>query len=196
MKKRLRKKVLFVSLGVICLMLLAGTVIKALLTDTETSANNLVSGTSIDLQVGDQNPSIFGFDFTNMTPNEERVVNSSIQNTGALPGNFWFEVNAHDSDEGENFPAEVDTTGEGELDDCTELKVVFYDDLGNAMTQFEYTPITTLESVQNANANTSIDNLINARATDFDVFVKTGACENDAMGDSFMLDFVFHLDQI
>ena len=64
------KKLFFATVLAIALGISTTTITRALLQDTETSSGNTVKGGSINLRVGDQDPSTLAFTFNNVVPGE------------------------------------------------------------------------------------------------------------------------------
>ena len=188
------KKLFFATLIAIALGMSTTTITKALLQDTETSSGNTVRGATINLRVGDQDPSIFSFAFNNVVPGEIHQLWVEVANTGGIGGNFWMEANSSNSLELDNPEGETDILGEGELDDCAEVQIVFDDDAGTEVLAMPFSPISALGSID-SNIGSQIDALVDAGAR-MNLQLRTDACGNEAMGDAFDLDLVFHLDQV
>jgi hypothetical protein len=114
-----------------------------------------------------------------------------------MTGNFWMEVQAVNSTEGENPESETDTTGEGELDDCAEVWLGFTNIENPALTaqSLDWTVINTISPVETFWGN-SVDAWINARIAQFTLKLRNDNCGPEAMGDGFDLDLIFHLDQV
>lgn len=177
------------SLGVI-------TVAKALLTDTETSMGNTVRGASLNLKVGDNDPTTYSFSFDNIAPGEVWQSWSSIESTGSISGNFWLDLAVSNSGEGDNPEAETDILGDGELESCAEIKMGFFDPQGAETLLFDFTPVAAAVGSHDQLVGSVIDALIEAGATNFNIEMRTDACGNEAMGDQFDVDLIFYLDQV
>lgn len=187
------KKLFFALLLAATLGLTTVTATKALLQDTETSLGNTVTGATINLRVGDDDPSTFSFNFNNVVPGEIHQLWVDVAKDGGIGGNFWMEVASSNSLELENPEGETDILGEGELDDCAEVQLVFDDNMG---TEILALPFTTLSEIGEIDSGlTSIDGLVDGGAR-MNLQLRTDACGPEAMGDAFDLDLTFHLDQV
>lgn len=193
MKTKLKKYFLFLALAIILLSTI--TISYAYFSDTESSTANLIQMGTLNLQVGDSDPAVFNFDFQNIAPGESWQDSLVIQNVGSIDGNFWFEINVHDSTEGENPEPETDITGEGELDDCAEIRITALPTTGNEITILDFTPITQAIGSYEQLAETNVDSAINSDSIQYQMEIKTDQCANEAQGDTLLMDLLFHLDQ-
>ena len=136
--KKLFGAILIAGLLVISMV----TITRALLQDVEYVTGNKVIGATVNLQVGDNDPSTVSFIFNKVKPGEEREFSVPIASVGGYIGNFWYELNTSNSIEGENPESETETTGEGELDDCAEVFVNFENtDNGQVASSLDWTTV-------------------------------------------------------
>jgi hypothetical protein len=195
-RKESMKKLLIaiVLAGVLSLSLV--TAVRALLQDTE-KANGKLWGATLNLQVGDNDPSTVNFIFNNMQPGEERELTVPIASVGGLSGNFWLEMLIENSSEGDNPESETDITGEGELDDCVEVKVYFENTDNPDLTavSLDWTPVNDVGEVEKFWGN-NVDAWIGVGIAKFYLLARADNCGSESMGDSFDLDLIFHLDQV
>jgi len=169
---------------------------RALLQDTEYVTGNKVIGATLNLQVGENDPSTVSFIFNNVKPGEEREFSVPIANTGKVTGNFWLEVAASNSTEGDNPEPETDTTGEGELDDCAEIWINFTNNENTQEAQvIDWTTINTVDTLETFWGN-SVDAWVGVGTAIFNLKLRTDNCGPEAMGDGFDLDLMFHLDEV
>jgi hypothetical protein len=188
------KKIIFAFLLAIIFGAGAAKVTRALLQDTEESLGNTVTGASINLKVGDDDPSTFSFNFNNVTPGEIHQLWVAVaKDTAGVGGNFWLEVSSSNSLELNNPEGETDTVGEGELDDCAEVQLIFDDNLGTEILALPFTPVNEIGSVDMG--RTEIDTLVDGGAR-MNLQLRTDSCGSESMGDAFDLDLIFHLDQV
>lgn len=169
--------------------------VRALLRDVESSHGNLVSGATINLQVGDSDPSLFTFGFENMVPGEMKEVATNIASVGGLAGNFSMQLGVSNSSEGDNPEPETDITGDGELEECAEVSLVFGDGLENRVL-LDFTPMALATTVLDAAADTQIDQWVADGTAKMRLLMRTDACGPEAMGDQFEMDLMFFLDQV
>jgi hypothetical protein len=188
------KKTFFILLLAIFLGLSSVTATKALLQDTETSFGNTVKGATINLRVGDTDPSTFAFNFNNVTPGEIHQFWVEVAKDGGIGGNFWMEVDSSNSLELENPEGETEITGEGELDDCAEVQIIFDDDMGTEVLALPFTPVKDIVNPIDQNLS-SIDSLVDGGAR-MNLQLRTDLCGSEAMGDAFDLDLSFYLEQV
>lgn len=168
---------------------------QAYLLDQETSTGNLVSGATISLQVGADDPSTWGFQFADIIPGQIHEVMVPIVSSGSIPGNFWLEVAVSDSEEGDNPSSETEITGEGDLDDCSEIAIDFVSDDGSQyLSMLNWTPVNEVVP-QDIDGGSLIDDLVRAGNGQMDLMLRTDQCGLESMGDFYYLDFIFHLDQ-
>lgn len=168
---------------------------RALLQDTEYSTGNLVKGATINLRVGDNDPSTFSFIFNNVSPGEIRELQVPVANMGGVTGNFWMEVTTDNSQEGDNPESETEITGEGELDDCAEIWVGFDNsDLLTAQS-VDWTAANAVGSLETFWGN-NVDAWVGVKTARLNLKLRTDNCGTDAMGDQFDLNLIFHLDQV
>lgn len=187
------KKVFLALLLALFLGLSSVGATKALLQDTETSFGNTVKGASINLRVGDDDPSTFSFNFNNVTPGEIHQFWVEIAKDGGIGGNFWMEVASSNSLEMDNPEGETDILGEGDLDDCAEVQIIFDDDMGTEVLAIPFTPVNAIAPID-TNLST-IDSLVDGGAR-MNLQLRTDACGSESMGDAFDLDLTFHFDQV
>ena len=179
-------------------LLVAGmaAVARALLQDTEYVTGNKVLGATLNLQVGDNDPSTVSFIFSHVKPGEEREFSVPIANTGKVTGNFWFEVATSNSIEGDNPEPETEITGQGELDDCAEIWVNFTNTENTQTAQvIDWTVINAVNTLETFWGN-SADAWVGVGTAVFNLKLRNDNCGPEAMGDGFDLDLVFHLDEI
>lgn len=170
---------------------------KAYFSDTELSLGNKISMGTVNLQVGDHDPSTFSFEFSNIAPGEMWQTYAAVKTIGSLSGNFWFDVATSNSQEGDNPEAETDTEGEGDLENCTELRIVFYNDsTGEEFELFDFTPIGDLVGGHEEHSGSDVDALVESNLAIMNLQARMDNCGNEAMGDSFDLDLAFHLQQV
>jgi len=166
----------------------------ALFSDIEESRDNPVSLATLDLQVGDNNPSTLSFNFNNLSPaNSPEWVTANIRSIGDIAGDFWMEIITKDSSEGKNPEPEtnIDPADGGELEECAEARVTF-----NNTPLFDFTPVASLATEWDKGWGSDIDAWVESvSGANFKLEVRTTNCTAEAMGDSFNLDLVFHLDQ-
>lgn len=188
------KRIFFALLLATALGLTSVKVTKALLQDTETSFGNTVKGASINLRVGDTDPSTLAFSFNNVTPGEIHQLWVEVaKDSSGIGGNFWLEVATSNSLELDNPEGETDILGEGELDDCAEVQLIFDDNLGTEVLALPFTSVAQIGQVDYG--LTSIDTLVDGGAR-MNLQLRTDNCGSEAMGDAFDLDLTFHLEQI
>lgn len=168
---------------------------QALFTDTELSQNTISLGT-LNLQVGQDDPSVLALDFSGMMAHETRTYEAQIQNTGEINGNFWFEPEVTNSLEGANPESETNTTDDGEMDDCVRLRVSFSDPTNDPISVIDYALLKILDTSYETDPNTLVDNMINGGEATMTIMVNTDNCDNQAMGDTVDLNLLFHLDQV
>lgn len=189
------KKLLITIVLAGLLSLLMTNVARALLQDTEYIMDNQVRGATINLQVGDNDPSTVNFVFNNVQPGEIREFSVPIANVGGIGGNFWMEVQTDDSQEGDNPEAETDTLGEGELDDCAEIWIGFENDNDLSAQTLDWTPVNTVGNLEEFWGN-NVDSWVNVGIARFQLKLRADNCGVESMGDMFDLNLIFHLDQI
>ncbi|MFH2118523.1 MAG: hypothetical protein ABII10_02210 [Candidatus Paceibacterota bacterium] len=176
------------------------TAAKALLQDTE-QVGGRVRGATINLLVGDNDPSTASFIFNNLATNEEHELVLPIASIGGLAGNFWMEVLTSNSQEGDNPESETDTTGEGELDKCAEVWIGFdnsedpeFQTLLEAQA-LDWTPVNEVGEVEKFWGN-SIDAWVGIEAAKMHLKMRADNCGPESMGDMFDMNLIFHLDQV
>lgn len=190
--KKLFGAILIAGLLVISMV----TITRALLQDVEYVTGNKVIGATVNLQVGDNDPSTVSFIFNKVKPGEEREFSVPIASVGGYIGNFWYELNTSNSIEGENPESETETTGEGELDDCAEVFVNFENtDNGQVASSLDWTTVNQVGNQEQFWGN-SPDAWVGTGVAQFNLKLRTDACESDSMGDGFDLDLVFHLEEV
>lgn len=187
-------KVFFSLLLAVIFGLSTVSITRALLKDTEISSGNTVKGASINLQVGDQDPSILSFDFNNVIPGEIHQLWTEVKNIGGIGGNFWLEVTTGNSLELNNPEGETDILDEGDLVNCAELQLSFDNDFHDEEIVLPFTPVKNITAVDIV-SNTMVDTIVDEGAV-MNLQLRTDNCGNEAMGDAFDLDLVFHLDQV
>jgi hypothetical protein len=187
------KKLFFALLLAMVLGLGTTSITRALLQDTEVSSGNTVRGASINLRVGDNDPSTLSFAFNNVTPGEIHQVWTEVAKDGGIGGNFWMEVSSSNSLELDNPEGETDIIGEGDLDDCAEVQIMFDDDAGTEVLALPFTSVESIGAVD-SNLGSQIDSLVDGGAR-MNLQLRTDNCGSEAMGDAFDLDLIFHLDQ-
>ena len=187
-------KVFFSLLLAVIFGLSTVSITRALLKDTETSSGNTVKGASINLQVGDQDPSILSFDFNNVIPGEIHQLWTEVKNVGGIGGNFWLEVTTSNSLELNNPEGETDILGEGDLVDCAELQLSFDNEFHDEEVVLPFTPVKNITAVDSV-SNTMVDTMVDEGGV-MNLQLRTDNCGNESMGDAFDLDLVFHLDQV
>ena len=197
MKKYKHKiKQVTLSLLIIFLTVLAAVrASRALFSDTELSENTIAMGT-LNLQVGQEDPTEIDLDFSDIVPGESKFFEAQILNTGGIPGNFWFEPEIANSSEGENSEAETHTDGDGELDDCVRLRVSFSEPDNDPFKVIDLALLKFLDESYETEADTVVDQMINGRQATMKIEANTSNCNNDAMGDTIDLNLMFHLDQV
>jgi len=188
------KKIIFAFLLALIFGTGAAKVTRALLQDTEESLGNTITGATINLQVGDNDPSNFSFSFNNVVPREIHQLWTEISSIGGIGGNFWLELQTSNSLELNNPEGETDIIGEGELDDCAEVQLVFDDNMGHEVLALPFTKLGEVGPVDSA-MSTQVDGFVQSGAR-MNLQLRTDACGNESMGDAFDLDLIFHLDQV
>ena len=188
------KKVFFALVLALAFGLATAKLTRALLQDTEISSGNTIQGSSINLQVGDTDPSTLAFNFTNVAPGEIHQLWTEVKNIGGMGGNFWMEVAVSNSLELDNPEPETDILGEGDLDDCAELQLAFDNDNEAEQIALPFTPVTNLSAIDSV-SNTLINSMVDEGAV-MNLQLRTDNCGNEAMGDAFDLELIFHLDQV
>lgn len=170
---------------------------KAYFSDTEESLGNLFGTKSIDLQVGNTDPSTYHFGYTNLKPGHIYENQVAIKSVGEIGGNFSMELYHTDSTEGTNSEAEPDTEGEGELDDCIEFKIVFTNG-GNEQVLFDWSFLPAIEGIihEQAMSTNEIDYWVNTGVATMKLFARVDSCGNEAMGDQLLMNTKFYLSQI
>ena len=189
----------FVKILILTTILSLGVygIAQAFFTDTEESYANPVQASTINLQVGDSDPSVYSFSFPNVFPGQTFETETNIANTSNLPGNFWIEIGGSNSQEGENPEGETDTEGEGELIDCADVRLSFVDDVGQEVVVFDSMPLTSyLRTYDYAEVNSAVDEMVNMSTAKMKVQMRIDNCGKESMADSFDIDMVFHLDQV
>jgi hypothetical protein len=191
----MHKKLLVGTILALALSLGVITVARAILKDTEYSTGNTVKGATLNLQVGDTDPSTLSFSFDEMVPGIQQQIFTDIISDGGYDGNFWLEVSTSNSQEMENPESETDVTGDGELEECASLKIVF--DVGSTdpITLLDYTTVSEVPAELDRLKGTVLDERI-AAGSEMNLMMITNACGSEAQGDAFDLDLTFHLDQI
>jgi hypothetical protein len=171
------------------------SITRALLQDTEVTNGNLVKGSTINLKIGDNDPSTVSFIFNNVKPGEVREFMVPVASVGGMSGNFWMEVLTSNSQEGDNPESETDITGEGELDDCAEISVTF--DNSDALTALskDWTPANAVGTLETFWGN-NVDAWVGVKTARMHLLLRNDNCGPDAMGDQFNLNLSFHLDQV
>ena len=119
---------------------------------------------------------------------------TAISSVGGVGGNFWLEVDVSNSLEMDNPEGETDIIGEGELDDCAEVQIVFDDDMGNEELGLAWTPVSAIGPIDTTPSSIT-DGFVSAGGR-MNLQLRTDNCGNEAMGDAFDLDLIFHLDQV
>lgn len=170
-------------------------VTRALLTDKEESYQNTIKAATINLQVGDSDPSVMALDFSEVVPDQIYKSTTNVISNGGLAGNFWMALNITNSQEAENPEGETNTTGKGELEDCAELRIVFDEGTPEELILLEHTIASMAIMDLDPGSGSTLDQRLQA-GTEMTVQLRTNFCGNEAMGDSFDLNFDFHLDQV
>lgn len=169
---------------------------RAFLKDTETSYGNPVTGATLNLRVGETDPSIFQFGFENVKPGEIHQFWVAVVSDGGVAGNFWMQVEAINSHEGVNPESETDTVGKGELDECAEVAIAFEQDgMPEPVTLLNWTPIMNVGTLD-AGANTPVDQIVNSQEGKMHFMLRTDICGAEAMGDGFDVNLAFYLEQV
>lgn len=188
------KKTLIIA-GIVLILALSITgVTRALLQDSEMSTGNTVQMSSLNLQVGETDPSTVQFSFPGLVGGETREFSTELRNTGDIPGNFWLEIQTVNSQEQNNSESETDVEGKGDLDDCAQIQVSFSNLQSGVV---PVVPFTFLHSVNviDQETQTLLDSMLE-EGMSLKLELSTDFCGNESMGDSFDLDLIFHLDQI
>lgn len=171
--------------------------VKAFLTDVEQSFGNRVQASSINLRVGDSDPSVFSFVFNDLKPGIVAETQTFITNDGSIDGNFWFDILVANEQEGENFESETDVSGDGDLSSCAEMKISFIDQSNIETILIDYTPVLNVVGEYEKNDMFSIvDQLVNTDQALMKIYMRADNCGNEVMGDYFDLNFNFYLDQV
>lgn len=195
-KKQNLKKLLY------ALFLISGVAIstfkltKAFFSDTEESIGNLFSNPYVNLQVGDSDPSVYQFGYSDFKRNEIYENEVAVVRAGGTGGNFSMEFSHDSSTEGINPEAETDTEGEGELDDCIEFRVVF-DNGASEEVWFDWSNLTDIEGfIHNEGfMDGETDYWVNCGIANMKLQARTHNCGNEAMGDQFLMNIKFYFDE-
>ena len=176
------------------------TVNRALLQDIEQTTVK-VRGATLNLKVGENDPSTVSYVFNNLVAGEIREFWLPIASVGGLDGNFWMELVTKNSAEGDNPESETDVAGEGELDKCAEVWIGF-DNSADPENQtileaqtIDWTSINTVSSLETFWGN-QVDAWVGVGSAKMHLMMRTDNCGSEAMGDVFDLDVIFHLDQV
>lgn len=199
MLKQLKFSKLFLSL-----LFLAGVAIstfsftKAYFADTEVSTGNLFSVETINLQVGDTDPSTYNFIFDDLRPGKVKERTVAVHNIGGFGANFSMEFSHDTSLEGATAESETDKDGEGDLDDCVELRVVFDNSSVNEQVMFDWSYLPDIENKIHNEAwqDGQIDYWVNTRVANMTIQARADSCGNEVFGDTFLMNLTFHLDQL
>jgi len=132
----MKKKVLLSIFIVACIGLFLGAGVYSLFQDVETTTGNTFAAGTLDLQVGDTNPTTERIDIPALKPGDTGTAASwHMQNLGTVPGNLNITTSAITNNENTRSPIETaagDSTGgaaEGELGGS--LMVAFWTDHTN-----------------------------------------------------------------
>ncbi|MBD3250221.1 MAG: hypothetical protein GF381_01445 [Candidatus Pacebacteria bacterium] len=193
----LKNKIKQITLSLIIIFVtVAGAVSasRALFTDTELSAKTISMGT-LNLQIGSEDPFVIPLDFTGMVSGDSRTYEAEIKNTGTIVGNFWFEPEISNSQEGENPESETDIEGEGEMDDCVRMTASIFDQ-NQEQVLIDDVALVDLQAEYDLEPHSLIDQLVNGRMAYLRLYVHTNQCGNEAIGDLVDMNLMFHLDQV
>lgn len=167
---------------------------KGLFQDEEVAGSSISLGT-LNLQIGDNDPSTIALDFTNMEPGEERIYSLNLKNTGQVLGNFWFEGEVVSSLEGVNSEAETDTQEPGDLDTCAKMNIEVDDLHGNTLQLATDTYLIDMANSFETESGTYVDEGVNHGPIEMRVKVDTYDCGPEAMGDIVDMNLNFYLEQ-
>lgn len=171
---------------------------KAYFFDVEQSSGNLFATEIVNLQVGESDPSIYNFSFVNLRPGIVFEDSVAISSLGGYSGNFSLEISHANSLEGDNSEPETDVEGEGELDDCVEMRIMFDNGSVNEEVLFDWSSLAEIENVRHNEGwlDGQIDYWVNTGVANMIIQARTDNCANDSMGDSFLMNLAFYLDQV
>ncbi len=188
------KRIILSFLAIILVGAAVVGISKGLFQDEEVAESNISLGT-LNLKIGDDDPSTIALDFTGMEPGEERVYSFNLRNTGQVKGNFWFEGEVLASLEGVNSEAETDTEEPGDLDNCAKMNIEVDDLHGNTPQLVTDTYLVDMGSSFETDSGTFVDEGVNHGPIEMRVKVDTYDCGPEAMGDIVDMNLNFYLEQ-
>lgn len=194
--KSIKIKAITLSLLIIFATVAAAVKASYALFDDVEQTNSTISMGHLNLQVGDSDPSLVELDLAGMVSDEVRIFDVLVKNTGEIEGNFWIQPIVENSLEGDNYEAETDTTGDGELDDCVRLKLRFNQDGTDEQILVNHFLLKNLPATIDQDQATVIDQMVNAGDTQMSIEIDTANCHNSSMGDTIDFGLRFHLDQV
>jgi predicted ribosomally synthesized peptide with SipW-like signal peptide len=161
--------------------------------DTEKVLGNTFAAGTLDLQVGDTNPTTWSFGGDNLAPGDVvRNVTAKVKNLGTIDGDLSMDIDVSDSND-------------GDLEEQMELRFYIKEDASAPDGYVNTGLVGYISALDGTTFNFSPEHnsWINDETTDtrirFNATFKDDAGKsfdnNDAMGDTFDLDLTFHLIQ-
>lgn len=186
-----------ITLSLLAIILIGAAVVgmsKGLFQDEEVAGSSISLGT-LNLKIGEDDPSSIALDFTGMEPGEERVYSFNLRNTGQVQGNFWFEGEVLASLEGINSESEADIEEPGDLAACAKMNIEVDDLHGNTPQLVTDTYLSDMENSFETESGTYVDEGVNHGPIEMRVKVDTYDCGPEAMGDIVDMNLNFYLEQ-
>lgn len=181
---------------------------RAYFSDTETSTGNTFTAGSLNLQIGESDPTTWTFSADNIKPGYNGNHDVDIKNTGSVDGDVSIDVAVSNSDEGATPESETETEAGngGELDDQMRICIYMQEDQGVGGFDNVTCGFANVLNGTTIDIPADKDAWINDDTTDTRLRVRTWFVEdihgfstgdnNDTMGDSFDLDLVFNMEQL
>jgi hypothetical protein len=186
-----------ITLSLLAIILIGAAVVgmsKGLFQDEEVAGSSISLGT-LNLKIGEDDPSSIALDFTGMEPGEERVYSFNLRNTGQVQGNFWFEGEVLTSLEGINSESEADIEEPGDLAACAKMNIEVDDLHGNTPQLVTDTYLSAMGNSFETESGTYVDEGVNHGPIEMRVKVDTYDCGPEAMGDIVDMNLNFYLEQ-
>jgi len=195
------KKIIGTLIAIAALSVLVGSAFTAAFSDQESSKQNELTAGVLDLQLGNSDTYILRFNNEEpLAPGSDGAVETAIGNAGDVDGNFYVTVTLANDSEGDNPPPETDIEGDGELDNCVDVRATLSNATETATAVlFDWIRADQLHEpgeTWDEDSGTAVDDLINAGDAFLTIEWRVDReCGNEMMGDVFDLNFSFHLDQ-
>ncbi len=178
----------------------------AYFSDSESVTGNTFSAGTLDLQVGESNPTTWSFGADNIAPGANINADTTIANIGTIDGNASISFAVNNSSEGVNPPPETNIVPDGDLEEQMRIMVYMREDGSGGFVNIGIAGFADVLDGQTLDIPDAQDAWINDSSTNTEIRIRAWFVQdthmfstgdnNDTMGDSFDLDLVFHLDQI